>query len=233
VSNAAASAPVDSVATACDPARMESVAEDSLHARCRLLSATPAAWVEAAIPALPTLLVEQAHLEKKAAAAAMRFLFSVGKEPWIQRALSCLAREELVHFERTLRLLEQRGESYSTLSPSRYADRLKAAIASTMPERAVDELLVSSLIEARSHERMEALGTALRGRDDAASEFYLDLVEAEARHRCVYLDIAASLVGEREVELRFARLAQVERAAVEQHDTEIRLHSGHGAHAGG
>ena len=222
-----------SVPTACDPGRVEPVVEDSLHSRCRLLSVTPARWVEAAIPALPTLLVEQAHLEKKAAAAAMRFLFSSGKEPWIQRALSCLAREELVHFERTLRLLDQRGQQFSTLSPSRYADRLKAAIASTMPERAVDELLVASLIEARSHERMEALGTALRGRDDAASDFYLDLVEAEARHRCVYLDIAASLVGEREVERRFARLAEVEREAVDRRDEEIRLHSGHGAHAGG
>lgn len=212
---------------------MTSAAESNgLHATCGLCVKTPDAWVEAAIPSLPTLLVEQAHLEKKAAAAAMRFLFSAGKEPWIQRALSCLAREELVHFERTLRLLDQRGEAFATLPPSRYADRLKAAVASTMPERAVDELLVASLIEARSHERMEALGNALRGRDDAASAFYLDLVEAEARHRCVYLDIAASLVGEREVERRFARLAEVEREAIEQRDDEIRLHSGHGAHVG-
>jgi len=225
---------MDSAAGNGHSACVNSAAESNgLHATCGLLVKTPDAWVEAAIPSLPTLLVEQAHLEKKAAAAAMRFLFSTGREPWIQRALSCLAREELVHFERTLRLLDQRGETFSTLSPSRYADRLKAVVASTMPERQVDELLVSSLIEARSHERMEALGLALRGRDDAASEFYLDLVEAEARHRCIYLDIAASIVGEHEVERRFARLAQVEREAIEHRDDEIRLHSGHGAHVGG
>ncbi len=222
--------PVDTATIACDPARVELEAENSLHARCRLLVSTPAAWVAAAIPSLSTLLVEQAHLEKKAAAAAMRFLFSHGTEPWIQRALSCIAREELVHFERTLRLLDQRGASFTTLPPSRYADRLKAAIAPTMPERAVDELLVASLIEARSHERMEALGLALSGVDDAASAFYLDLVEAEARHRCLYLDIAASLVDANEVERRFLRLAQVEREAILQRDEVMRLHSGHGSH---
>ncbi len=195
------------------------------------MSGTPAGWVAAAMDCLPALLVEQAHLEKKAAAAAMRFLFSTKKDAWIQRALSCLAREELVHFERTLRLLEQRGIEFSTQPPSRYADRLKSVVASTMPERLVDELIVSSLIEARSHERMEALGNALRDRDPEASAFYLDLVEAEGRHRTVYLDIATACADSATVLLRFGKLVQKERDAIEMADDEIRLHSGHGGYA--
>lgn len=209
---------------------MSATLANGLHDDCRLLTPTPAAWVEAAIAQIDDLLIEQAHLEKKAAAAAIRFLFSAPKDAWIQRALSCLAREELIHFERTLRVLEQRKVEYRTLPPSRYPDRLKAAMGSKMPERAMDELLVASLIEARSHERMELLGRSLANRDADASAFYLDLVEAEARHRCVYLDIACSMADEATVRARFARLAAAEAAAISQPDSTLRLHSGHGLH---
>lgn len=202
----------------------------SVHDVCVLRCATPRAWAVHAIASLPSLLVEQAHLEKKAAAAASRFLFSLPQTTSLLRALSHLAREELVHFERSLRLLDQRGIPFVRLEPSRYADQLKVACASTMPERQIDELLVASLIEARSHERMERLGEALVGVDDEASEFYLDLVEAEARHRCVYLDIACELAGESVARERFRPLSLIESRLVEAADDVVRLHGGHGRH---
>lgn len=159
-----------------------------------LASATPPVWALALRPHLPALLVEQAHLEQKAAAAATSFLFRVPVRIDLQRELSRLSREELVHFERTLRLLEQRGIPFAKRPPSDYAARLKAAVASTMPQRLLDELLVAALIEARSCERMQCLGESLRGHDDELATFYLDLVAAEARHRVVYVDIALALV---------------------------------------
>lgn len=205
----------------------------TLHDVCVLRCSTPRAWAERAIAHLPTLLLEQAHLEKKAAAAASRFLFSLPQETRILRALSHLAREELVHFERVLRLLDQRGIPFATIAPSGYADGLKRVCASTMPDRRTDELIVAALIEARSHERMEVLGETLRGVDDEASEFYLDLVEAEARHRCVYLDVAAALTDEDTVRARFRPLSLVESRLVEAVDDVVRLHGGHGSHGVG
>jgi len=196
-----------------------------------LRAATPAAWGPRAIEHLPLLLVEQAHLEKKAAAAAVRLLFQVPQQPRLQAALSALAREELVHFERTLRLLRTRRIPFATLPPSRYAGSLKRAVAATMPERLLDELLVGALIEARSHERMAALANSLDGIDAAAAAFYRELVEAEARHRGVYLDIAAAIATPDAVGLRWDALAACEAAAVSL-PFEPRLHGGAGAAAG-
>lgn len=218
---------MDSAAGSGHSARVTSAAESNgLHATCGLLVKTPDAWVEAAIPSLPTLLVEQAHLEKKAAAAAMRFLFSTGREPWIQRALSCLAREELVHFERTLRLLERRGVPFGPQAPAPYAERLKQGCARTMPERLVDELLVAAVIEARSHERMQLLADALRGDDPELAEFYADLVDAEARHAPIYVELAAHVAPAEVVAARHAALLAHEAEVLRALPFAPRLHSG-------
>ncbi len=225
---------MDSRLLLCDGVRVSTSPplSESLHDACVLRSTTPRAWALAAAQNLPLLLIEQAHLEKKAAAAAARFLFVLPQEIWIQRALSYLAREELVHFERTLRQLELRGIRYVQQAPSGYAGKLKAACASAAPERVIDELLVSALIEARSHERMQALGHALAGTDPDASEFYLDLVEAEARHRCVYLDIAVAMSDEATVRSRFQPLSLRESELVAAKDQAVHLHGGHGAYDG-
>ena len=74
---------------------------------------TPAAWATAQLGNLDELLLEQAHLEKKAAAGAVAFLFRLPLEPRLHRQLSALAREELVHFERTLKLLAARGVAFA------------------------------------------------------------------------------------------------------------------------
>ncbi|MGE3174444.1 MAG: tRNA isopentenyl-2-thiomethyl-A-37 hydroxylase MiaE [Planctomycetota bacterium] len=207
-------------------------ASRDLHDHCVLAAPTPTRWAREAALHLDELLQEQAHLEKKAAAAALRFLFQVPQSDWMHRALSQLAREELVHFERTLRLLRRRGLEPARLQPCPYAEGLKRACARTMPARLLDELLVAALIEARSHERMAALGHALEGRDAEAAAFYRELVEAEARHRCTYLDVAAALFGAPSVVARFGELAAHEAALVAHPASAPRLHGGHGGQGG-
>ncbi len=187
---------------------------------------TPAAWAEAQCDHWRELLVEQGHLEKKAAAAAVALLFRLPAGLDCERALSALAREELVHFERTLRLAAARDVAFVPQAPSPYAERQKRAVRRTMPERLVDELLVSALIEARSCERMRLLATAFAGRDDALAEFYADLVEAEARHEELYLDLAARLAGAGPARARYAELGAHEAAVLAALPFAPRLHSG-------
>ncbi len=193
-----------------------------------LASSTPAAWARPAVARLPELLVEQAHLEKKAAAAAVNFLFRVPATPVQHRELSALAREELVHFERTLRLLSARGIAFAPLAPSGYAERLKRAVAATMPTRLADELLVAALIEARSCERMGCLATALREDEPEVAAFYADLCDAEARHHVTYIDIAAGLVAEHELGRRWNVLARHEADVLRTLPVAARLHGGLG-----
>lgn len=187
---------------------------------------TPPAWGAAVVAHRDVLLVDQAHLEKKAAAGALAFLFRVPTQPPLQRALSALAREELVHFERCLRLLGNRGLAFGALRPAAYAAELKAAIASTMPARLVDELLVGAIVEARSCERMALLAAALQPVDAELADFYADLVAAEARHAEVYTEIAATLLPPTEVAARWQRLAAHEAAVLAALPFAPRLHGG-------
>ena len=194
---------------------------------------TPAAWAQAQLPHRAELLVEQAHLEKKAAAAAMQFLFRIPASADDLRGLSALAREELVHFERTLRLLAQRRIPFSAQAPSPYAERLKQAVARTMPERLVDELLIAAVIEARSHERMALLAAAFAGSDRELAEFYADLVDAEARHAPLYVDLATRLLPAAAVAARHRLLLVHEAAVLGVLPFAPRLHSGLSGPTGG
>lgn len=188
--------------------------------------ATPHAWAVAQRANLPTLLVEQAHLEKKAAACAVQFLFRVPVAANGHKALSALAREELVHFERTLRLLQQRGLALTPLPPCDYAGKLKAGCSSRMPERLVDELLVAGIIEARSHERLQLLAAALPGHDDELAAFYADLGAAEERHEGIYVELAGEVLPSAVVAARHRALVAHEAAVLRALPFGPRLHSG-------
>lgn len=200
--------------------------DPQVPARDPLPFRTPPAWAQSQLPHVDELLVEQAHLEKKAAAAALSFLFRVPAAPELLRGLSALAREELVHFERTLKLLGARGVPFTAQPPSAYAERLKAGAARTMPLRLVDELLVGAIIEARSCERMRLLAAALVGHDDDVGAFYEDLVAAEERHEVLYVEVAGTLAAPADVAARWRELGRHEAAVLSALPWSPRLHGG-------
>mgnify|MGYP000848337949 CR=1 FL=1 len=195
--------------------------------------ATPPSWAASMRPYVRELLLEQAQLEKKAAAAAVQFLFRVPVAAEAHRELSALAREELVHFERTLRLLQRRGIDAATLEPSPYAEQLKAVVSRTMPERLADELLVAAVIEARSHERLHLLAGAFAAHDAELAGFYAELAQAEERHAPLYVGLAAGLVGPATADARHAAVLQHEADVLRALPWSPRLHSGWRGLAGG
>lgn len=192
---------------------------------------TASAWAERLVVQIDELLVEQAHLEKKAAAAAISFLFRLPADAAAQRGLSQLAREELVHFERTLRLLAARGVAFVRQPPSAYAERLKEAVRRAQPERLIDELLLAAIIEARSHERMALLAEACRDPLPEVASFYAELCAAEARHAPLYQELAALLAEPAAVAERHAALGAHEAAVLRALPPGPRLHSGVAAEA--
>ena len=60
-----------------------------------LRAATPRGWVDAALADLPTLLVDHANCEKKAASTALALIFAYPEDRALNVALSRLAREEI------------------------------------------------------------------------------------------------------------------------------------------
>ncbi|HIE69092.1 MAG TPA: tRNA-(ms[2]io[6]A)-hydroxylase [Planctomycetes bacterium] len=192
---------------------------------CGTPSLTPAGWAERQLPHLDTLLLEQAHLEKKAAAAALAFLFRLPTDASQNRQLSALAREELVHFERTLKLLELRGIAFAPQEASGYAEKLKKAVRRDAT-RLGDELLVAAIIEHRSHERMTLMARATAETEPVVSRFYSDLCPAEERHEQLYLDLATSVVDAETVRTRHAELLAHEARVLAELPACPRLHGG-------
>ncbi|MGC6489505.1 MAG: tRNA isopentenyl-2-thiomethyl-A-37 hydroxylase MiaE [Planctomycetota bacterium] len=189
-------------------------------------SATPQRWVDAVRAHLDELLLEQAHLEKKAAAGAVTFLFRLPLDARLHRKLSALAREELVHFERALRLLERRGVAFETQTSSGYAERLKKAIRRDAPARLVDELLVAAVIERRSHERMSMLAAALAAAEPEVARFYADLCPAEERHEELYVELAELVADAPSVRARHQEWLDHEAEVLAQLPFSPRLHGG-------
>jgi len=140
-----------------------------------------------------------------------------------QCRLARLAREELLHFEQVLGLMQRRGIAYRRLSASRYAPRLHAAIRRDEPDRLIDTLIVGAIIEARSCERFARLAPLL---DDELQAFYLGLLKAEARHYRDYLALAARAAGGQPIDERIGQLLDLEHELIETPDGELRFHSG-------
>jgi tRNA-(ms[2]io[6]A)-hydroxylase len=188
-----------------------------------LASETEPGWAQALRPHVGELLLDHAHCEKKAASTAVNLIFRYQDIVELMAPLSALAREELAHFELVLELLVERGEPFGPRPPSPYASALYAAVRSEEPHRLLDTLLVCSLIEARSCERMRLLSEGLD--DPRLVALYGGLLASEARHHTTYVDLAADRFGRPEVERRLAELAQHEARVLEEMPREPRMHS--------
>lgn len=184
---------------------------------------TPQRWVESAIQDVPTLLIDHANCEKKAAATAMSLMHRHTEHPALLNKMSRLAREELRHFEQVIKIMERRGIEYTLVTASRYAAGLRDLVRKKDPGRLVDTLVVGALIEARSCERFAALMPHL---DEELGIFYASLLKSESRHFQDYLKLAADLAGEDELESRLSVFRARELELIESPDREMRFHSG-------
>ena len=184
---------------------------------------TPRAWIDAALSDLPTLLIDHANCEKKAAATAMSLMHRHTENPVLLNKMSRLAREELRHFEQVMKIMQRRGIDYTLVTASRYAAGLRDLVRKKDPGRLVDTLLVGALIEARSCERFATLVPHL---DGELGEFYASLLKSESRHFQDYLRLAADLSDEAELEARLGVFRKREQELIESADCEMRFHSG-------
>lgn len=190
-----------------------------------LRAATESAWTERALAAVPEILVDHAHCEKKAASTAMSLIFKYQDRGALLLPLSALAREELAHFELVLGHLAARGIPFRRQRPSPYAGKLMAIMRPREPERMIDTLLCCAFIEARSCERMKLLAGALP--DPELAAMYRGLLAAEARHHRLFVDlaIATGAAPRAEIEARVQEIAAHEAAVIADAPIEPRLHN--------
>ncbi len=188
-----------------------------------LKSGTPRAWVDAAAADLPTLLIDHANCEKKAASTAMALIFAYPEDRSLAVALSRLAREELKHFEQVERLMRKLAVPHRRLKPGRYAGELRKLVRTHEPKRKLDLMIVHALIEARSCERFRLLAAGLPA---DVQDLYAQLERSEARHFEIYLQFAEREFDAQEIAARLETIACREAELATSPDSELRFHSG-------
>jgi tRNA-(ms[2]io[6]A)-hydroxylase len=191
-----------------------------------LAAETGPAWAEMAAKNLDIILVDHAHLEKKAASNALALMFRYPEHAALLRPLSELAREELTHFELVLDHLDLRGLVYKRIHPCPYAGRLHQVMSRNEPERMLDTLLIAAVIEARSAERMKLLADHLAelGAESGVVRLSRGLLAAEARHHTVFVELAEGAFPKERVRERLQTIAAHEASILEFRPDEPRLH---------
>lgn len=184
---------------------------------------TPAGWLEAALANVPAVLQDHAHCEKKAAATAMAMVSAYPQDTELVQAMVRLAQEELRHFQLVLGWLQDRGVTLQPDAGDPYAVALLKLRRRGNPiERKIDWLLVASLIEARSWERLLLLSENLE--EPALREAYARLARAEAGHYKLFVRLAGREISEADLETRMAELVAEEAKIIGSQAFEARVH---------
>jgi tRNA 2-(methylsulfanyl)-N6-isopentenyladenosine37 hydroxylase len=160
----------------------------------------PADWLPKILANIPSVLVDHAHLERKAATSALnlekyRDLFGRVEE------LNAIAIEELQHFQLVLDLLKQRGIPFGQAHASPWISGLMKAVRGGERFQVIDHLICAGLIEGRSCEKFQILSDGLKTLDSALARFYGGLVESEGNHYATYL-LMAKAIDEPETDRR-------------------------------
>lgn len=181
------------------------------------------AWIEQTIANLDTILLDHSHCERKAAGVAINLMFRYPAHQKLVRQLTAIAQEELQHFDQVNQWLEKRQIPLAPLNSPPYFAKLKSQIRHVEPDRLVDSLLISAIIEARSHERLGLIGEHCP--DPDLAKFYCGLMTSEARHYGIYWVLAQQYSDRSTVMHRLTELAEYESSVLSTLHPEPRVHS--------
>ncbi len=170
------------------------------------------------------------NCEKKAASTAMNLMFRYNYYVDLQVKLAQLVREEMLHYEQVLGLMNKRGQVWQNLSAGRYAGGLRKEIRTYEPEALIDVLVIGAFVEARSCERFYALAPLV---DDELGRYYRYLLKSESRHYEDYLALAVDVAKtsklknpEEDIQQRIEHIREVEKNLILTPDELFRFHSG-------
>jgi len=150
----------------------------------------PTGWLPKVLADLPAVLIDHAHLERKAATTALNLEKYRDLYPRVEE-LNAIAIEELQHFQLVLDLLKHRGIPFGQPHPSPWISGLMKSIRNGQRHQVIDHLICCSLIEGRSCEKFQILAKELR--DPDLAKFYGSLVESEGNHYATYLLMARGI----------------------------------------
>jgi len=182
----------------------------------------PTDWLPKVLANLPAVLIDHAHLERKAATTALNLEKFRELFPRVEE-LNAIAIEELQHFQLVLELLKQRQIPFCQPYPSPWIRGLMRSIRNGQRFQAIDHLICSSLIEGRSCEKFQILAEQLKPVDADLAKFYAGLVESEGNHYATYL-LMARAINESETQERLEFYLELEAKLIREVNPLPMLH---------
>ena len=190
-----------------------------------LQSESASRWLRQVDEHLNEVLIDHAHCERKAASTAMNLMNAYTEHRALCHEMTRIVEEELEHFQMVLEILDARNIPFRRLASGPYGRELNALVRPREPERAIDRLLVASLIEARSCERFRLLAEHIQQRDPELAAFYAGLFESEARHHTTYVRLAEDFGSRDDVRVRLHQLSSLESEIIAAGSELPRMHS--------
>lgn len=152
----------------------------------------PADWLPKVQKQIASVLVDHAHLERKAATSALNLEKYRDLYPKVDE-LNAIAIEELTHFQLVLDLLKRRQIAFSQACPSPWISGLMRSVRNGQRHQVIDHLICCALIEGRSCEKFQLLSREMQASDPELSDFYSSLVESEGNHYATYILMARDI----------------------------------------
>ncbi len=173
-----------------------------------LKNKTKPEWIKVALNNLPTVIMDHAHCEKKAAGTGMSLLSTYFDKKEISMAMSDLVEEEIGHYRSVIKLLDTMGLTLGKDQGDEYVKKLLSFINKNEPERMLDRLLTAGIIEARSCERLQILAENIN--NEELKRFYKELSDSEAGHYMTFVKLAKLYFNEEIVRKRLDELTTLE-----------------------
>jgi len=188
--------------------------------------ATVERWAEVVLAGFDDFLLDHAACERKASANAISLVTHYPDRRELVRAMIELAREELHHFQQVHRIIDGRGLQLGGDRRDPYLKALLDRVRRGGEAYFLDRLLIGGVVEARGCERFALLAAALEktGATAELAGFYANLADSEARHRDLFVDLAARYFDGDRVRGRLGEWLDVEARIVSELPVTAALH---------
>ena len=187
------------------------------------LASSSCEWLQSVQKNFDAFLIDHALNERKASASAMTLVAHYPDRAELVEVMIELAIEELNHFKQVMKIIASRNLIIENEKKDPYVNELRRHMKkSDSGAYLLDRLLSGAVIEARGEERFSLLAENLS--DQALRSFYARISASEARHFCLFLDLADKYFHRQTIEDRLSEWIEIEKLAIESLPITNRLH---------
>ena len=187
------------------------------------LASSSCEWLQSVQKNFDAFLIDHALNERKASASAMTLVAHYPDRAELVEVMIELAIEELNHFKQVMKIIASRNLIIENEKKDPYVNELRRHMKKSDSEAyLLDRLLSGAVIEARGEERFCLLAENLS--DQALRSFYARISASEARHFCLFLDLADKYFHRKTIEDRLSEWIEIEKLAIESLPITNRLH---------